>query len=132
MHFYFVGLDVHKQWIAYCVMDAAGNILIEGKIRATRAALDDWLKTLPGPWRGAMEATLFSHWIFEHLRPHAIELKMGHPQRMLAITAGKKSDRPDAETIANLLRANLLPECFVIEPELMGLRQQMRFRRTMI
>ena len=133
MHFYFVGLDVHKQLIAYCVMDAAGNILIEGKIRATRAALDDWLKTLPGPWRGAMEATLFSHWIFEHLRPHAIDLKMGNPARMKAITAGKKkSDRLDARTIANLLRANLLPECFVIDPELRVLRQQLRFRRAVV
>jgi len=105
MHSYFVGLDVHKQVIAYCVMDGTGKILLEGKIRATRDALDSWVKTLPGAWCGAMEATMFSHWIFQHLRPHAAELKMGHPARMKAITAGKKkTDRMDARTIANLLR----------------------------
>jgi hypothetical protein len=32
MHSYFVGLDVHKQVIAYCVMDGTGKILLEGKI----------------------------------------------------------------------------------------------------
>ncbi len=133
MHFYFVGLDVHKQVIAFCVMDGAGRIVREGKVRATREALDEWLKTLPGPWHGAMEATMFSHWIFQHLRPHALDLKMGHPARMKAITAGKKkSDKIDARTIANLLRANLLPECFVMPPQLAALRQQLRFRRTVV
>jgi hypothetical protein len=52
MHLYFVGLDVHKQVIAYCVKTASGEIVMEGKIPATRAALDAWVKTLPGPWAG--------------------------------------------------------------------------------
>ena len=60
---YFVGLDVHKQVIAYCVKTASGEIVREGKMPATRAALDEWVKTLPGPWRGGMEATMFNHWI---------------------------------------------------------------------
>ena len=42
---------------------------MEGKIPATRTALDQWVVTLPGPWHGGLEATLFSHWIFRHLRP---------------------------------------------------------------
>jgi transposase len=133
MHCHFVGLDVHKLVVAYCVMDSSGNIVREGKVAARREALDDWVKTLPSPWHGAMEATMFSHWIFQHLHPHAAELKMGHPARMKAITAGKKkTDRMDARTIANLLRCNLLPECFVMPPELAALRQQLRFRRTVV
>ena len=130
---YFVGLDVHKQLIAYCVMDGMGTISMEGKIPATREALDGLVKKLPQRWSGAMEATMFSAWIFQHLRPHAVDLKMGHPARMKAITAGKKkTDRMDARTIANLLRSNLLPECFVMPPELAALRQQIRFRRMVV
>jgi transposase len=133
MQNHFVGLDVHKQVIAYCVIDGSGNVLQEGKVRATRQDLDIWVKTLASPWSGAMEATMFSHWIFQHLSPYAAELKMGHPARMKAITAGKnKSDRIDARTIANLLRCELLPECFVMPPELAALRQQLRFRRTLV
>ena len=54
MHLYFVrldfvGLDVHKQVIAYCVKTAGGDIVMEGKIPATRSALDQWVGTLPGP-----------------------------------------------------------------------------------
>jgi transposase len=132
-HLYFVGLDVHKQVIAYCVKTASGEIVMEGKIPATRAGLDAWVKTLPRPWTGGMEATLFSHWIYHHLKPHATTLQMGHAAAMKAISAGKKkSDKIDARTIADLLRCNLFPACFVISPELGALRQQMRFRRLVV
>ena len=130
---YFVGLDVHKQLIAFCVKTADGEIVAEGTIPATREALNEWVQTVPGPWHGAMEATMFSHWIYHHLKPHAARLQMGHAARMKAISAGKKkNDKIDARTIADLLRCNLFPECFVISPELGALRQQMRFRRLVI
>lgn len=133
MHLYFVGLDVHKQVIAYCVKTAEGEIVCEGNIRATRTALNEWVKTLPGAWCGGMEATMFSHWIYRHLQPHAQRLEMGHAASMKAITAGKKkSDKIDARTIADLLRCNLFPACYVISPELGALRQQMRFRRLVV
>jgi transposase len=133
MHLYFVGLDVHKQVIAYCVKTRSGEIVMEGKIPATRAALSEWVRTLPGPWHGGMEATMFSHWIYHHLKPHAQRLEMGHPARMKAISAGKKkSDKIDARTMADLLRCDLFPACFVIAPELGALRQQMRFRRLVV
>ncbi len=133
MQLYFVGLDVHKQVIAFCAKTAEGGIVAEGTIAATRAALDEWVQTVPRPWPGAMEATMFSHWIYWHLKPHADQLHMGHPARMKAIRAGKnKNDKIDARTIADLLRCNLFPECFVISPELGALRQQLRFRRLMI
>jgi transposase len=88
---------------------------------------------LPRPWRGGMESTMFSHWIFQYLKPHAEHLAMGHPAQMKAIAAGKrKSDKLDARLIADMLRANLFPECYVISPELLVLRRQMRFRRSMV
>ena len=133
MHSHFVGLDVHKQVIAYCVKNVTGEILAEGTIGANRRALDEWVKTLPQPWYGGMEATMFSHWIYQHLKPHAGCLEMGHPARMKAISEGKKkSDKMDARMIADLLRCNLFPRCFVISPELGALRQQMRFRRLVV
>jgi transposase len=133
MHLYFVGLDVHKQVIAYCVKTAGGEIVMEGQIPATRAALTQWTKTLPGPWCGGMEATMFSHWIYWHLKPYAQQLEMGHAARMKAVCAGKKkSDKIDARTIADLLRCDLFPACFVISEKLGALRQQMRFRRLVV
>ena len=71
---YYIGLDVHKQKISYCVKDVGGKIYAEGWIPATRFDLDRWMKTLPQPWNAALEATMFSGWIYDHLKPHAAEL----------------------------------------------------------
>ena len=84
---YYIGLDVHKRTISYCVKDGSGQIYAEGAIRSTRLDLDEWMKTLPQPWTAAMEATVFSGWIYDHLRPHAAALKVAHPLMLRAIGA---------------------------------------------
>ena len=64
---YYIGLDVHKRTISYCVKNAAGHVHQEGKIGSTRRELDAWIKTLPQPRTIAMEATIFTGWIYDHL-----------------------------------------------------------------
>jgi transposase len=55
-----------------------------------------------------MEATMFTGWIYDFLKPYAVELKVAHPAMLKAITAAKKkNDRDDAEKLADLLRVNL-------------------------
>src|ERR1700756_4262788 len=77
----YIGLDVHKKTISYCVKDVSGRIQQEGKIGSTRRELDCWMKTLPQPWTVAMEATIFSGWIYDHLLPHATQIKIAPPMR---------------------------------------------------
>ena len=51
---YYIGPDVHKKTISYCVKDASGQVHREGTIGAARNELDWWLKTLPQPRMMAM------------------------------------------------------------------------------
>jgi len=37
---YYIGLDVHKKKISYCVKDVSGQIHLEGAIHATRMDLN--------------------------------------------------------------------------------------------
>jgi len=60
---HYIGFDVHKKTISYCVKAADGKILEEGKLRATREVLRGWAQKRSHAWHGAMEATLFSAWI---------------------------------------------------------------------
>ena len=109
---YYIGLDVHKKTISYCVKDASGQVHQEGKVGATRWELDGWMKTLPQPWTVAMEATIFTGWIYDHLLPHAQQVKVAHPLMLRAIAAAKKkNDQIDASKIADCLRCDFLPEC---------------------
>ena len=66
---YYIGLDVHKQSVSYCVKTASGEVMQEGKVAARREDLRAWAVAQPKPWRGAMEATLFSAWIYDTLKP---------------------------------------------------------------
>jgi transposase len=94
---YYIGLDVHKKTISYCVKDAAGRVCQEGKIGSTRYELDAWIKTLPQPRMIAMEATIFTGWIYDHLLPYAEKVKVAHPLMLRAIAAAKrKNDTIDA------------------------------------
>jgi len=130
---YYIGFDVHKQSVSYCVKRASGEIVEEGQLRARREDLRAWAAAQPGPWRGAMEATLFGAWIYDTLRPYAERLEMGHPARMKAIAcAKKKSDRLDARTLADLLRCNLLPASYVLPPALRDLRRLLRYRQLVV
>ena len=51
---HYIGLDVHKKTISYCIKTADGRIVREGKLQATRATLRSWAEGLREPWRGAM------------------------------------------------------------------------------
>jgi hypothetical protein len=86
----------------------------EGKLAATRPALQEWAKSLNRPWHGGLEATIGSHWIYYLLKEYATDLQMGQPAKRKAIrTAKRKNDSSDARTLADLLRCHLFPACYV-------------------
>jgi len=130
---YYIGLDVHKKTISYCVKDGIGKIRAEGTLPATRFDLDRWMKTLPQPWTAAMEATVFTGWIYDHLRPHAAALKVAHPLMLRAIAAAKKkNDRLDANKICDCLRCDFLPECYMATTAIRERRRTLRYRSLLV
>ena len=130
---YFIGLDVHKKTISYCVKDAAGCVHGEGKIGSTRRELDGWIRTLPQPRMIAMEATIFTGWIYDHLLPHAEKIKVAHPLMLRAIAAAKrKNDKIDAAKIADCLRCDFLPECHMASTAIRDRRRTLRYRNLVV
>src|SRR6202051_3407141 len=130
---YYIGLDVHKRTISYCVKDGSGKIHAEGTIPLHRLDLDRWMNTLLKPWTAAMEATIFSGWIYDHLKPHAAALKVAHPLMLRAIAAAKKkNDRIDARKICDCLRCDFLPECYMASTAIRERRRTLRYRNLLV
>jgi transposase len=130
---YYIGLDVHKRKISYCVKDSSGQVYAEGSLPATRFDLDRWMKALPQPWSAAMEATMFTGWIYDHLKPHAASLKVAHPLMLRAIAAAKrKNDRIDANKICDCLRCDFLPECYMAPTAIRERRRTLRYRNLLV
>ncbi|GAC1438747.1 MAG: hypothetical protein NVSMB58_34470 [Terriglobales bacterium] len=85
---------------------------------ATRRELD-MDRDFPQPRTMAMEATIFTGWICDHLLPHAQQVKVAHPLMLRAVAAAKKkNDRIDAGKIANCLRCEFLPECHMASTQI--------------
>lgn len=126
---YYVGMDIHKIFIVYCVLGPDGTIVCRGRVVATRQALKEWAKTLPQPWVGVMEATLFTQHVYQTLLPYAQRLLVGDSARMCAMNPCKhKNDKRDALFFAKLALAGLVPLIHMLTPQEYELRQALRFR----
>jgi transposase len=80
-----------------------------------------------------MEATMFTGWIYDHLKPHAAALKVAHPLMLRAIAAPKKkNDRIDARKICDCLRCDFLPECYMASTAIRERRRTLRYRNLLV
>jgi len=129
----YIGFDVHKKTITFCAKTGDGQIVDEGKIAARRGDLNAWAKARSRPWMGAMEATLFTGWIYDLLRPQAEALKVAHPAMLRAITASKKkNDRVDARKIADFAALQSATECYMAPSQTRELRRILRYRNLVV
>jgi transposase len=129
--YHFIGLDIHKRTIAFCEKTLTGQPVAQGTVAARVAELVTFAQSRRSPWIGGMEATLFSGWVYDVLAPYAVELYVGHPLRLKALSKNK-NDRIDAEMLANLLRADLFPACHMASPEVRELRRVLRYRNFLV
>ena len=80
-----------------------------------------------------MEATIFTGWIYDHLLPHAEKVKVAHPLMLRAIAAAKrKNDKIDASKVADCLRCDFLPECYMTTTEIRDRRRTLRYRGLLV
>jgi len=81
----------------------------------------------------AVEACGFWPAFREVVEREVRRLVLVHPQRVKAIASAKlKNDRVDSQTLAHLLRCDLLPESWKADRETQARRQQVRLRATLV
>lgn len=127
----YVGLDVHKKQITYCILDASGATIREGEIMLTRERLTDFAKHLLRPTdRVALESTTNCWAVVQHLQPFVPDVVVSNPMATKAIAHSKiKTDKVDAKVLAQLLRCDFLPT--VWQPDdATRLRRQVTGRRA--
>ena len=111
------GLDIHRRFTNYCVVDGSGVILTEG-----RCATDELARhpafSLKWKKEAVLEAGSTWHLVFDMLEPLVDEVLLAHPLRVGAIAAARvKTDAIDARTLAHLLRSDLIPAAYVPPPK---------------
>lgn len=79
---------------------------------------------LTQPCQAVMEATTNYYWMTQTLRHLGCDVMLAHPLKTRAIASAKiKNDRLDAATLADLLRANLVPQSYIPTEEIRALRE---------
>jgi len=124
-----VGIDLHRKRSHVAVIDDQGRELCSRRVINDGQTILALLAELEGECRVALEATFGWEWLAELLEDAGYELHLAHPLRTRAIAAARvKTDAVDARTLAQLLRADLLPEAYIAPRELRDLRTLLRQR----
>ncbi len=112
----YVGVDLHKQSISVCVVELADR---ERKILQRRRFRCDQEETIldffagVGEYQVVIEATASYEWFAELLEPSADRVVLAHPGHLRVIAQSKrKTDKLDAQTLAEFLALNQIPEAW--------------------
>jgi transposase len=125
----YVGIDLHRKRSHVSVVDERGEELLSRRLVNDPARFRELLAGLGADARFALEATYGWEWLAELLEGEGRELHLAHPLRTKAIASARvKTDAVDARTLAQLLRADLLPEAYIAPRELRDLRDLLRQR----
>lgn len=129
-----VGVDLHQRFCYMTAVEARGKIVQAGPVSNERLALRKYFRQFRGQKvQAAVEACGFWPAFREVVEPEVKRLVLVHPQRVKAIASAKlKNDRVDSETLAQLLRCDLLPESWKADRETQARRQQVRLRSTLV
>ena len=129
-----VGVDLHQRFCYMTALDASGKILNVGPVSNEKPALRRYFRQFRGQEvEAAVEACGFWPAFREVVEPQVKRLVLVHPQRVKAIASAKlKNDRVDSQTLAHLLRCDLLPESWKADRETQARRQQVRLRTTLV
>jgi transposase len=107
----YIGMDLHKELVVICIIDKAGKVLQRQRCPCTREGLEQFgRRYLYATDKVALEATTNTWEVVAILKPFVAEVVVSNPLKTKAIAEAKiKTDKVDAEVLAQLLRCDFLP-----------------------
>lgn len=127
----YIGLDLHKNYSFLTAMNEGGNILQKAKVPNRYKSISNFLDQFINP-KVAVEACSNWYWLIDYLQDDNIDVVLSHPKKTKAIASAKiMTDKISSETIAHLLRSNLLPTAYILPRELRQTRDLLRHRAAL-
>jgi transposase len=106
-----IGLDLGDRTSHYCVLNEAGEVILESKVSTTPKGIEEVFGRIPRS-RIALETGTHSPWISRQLTQLGHEVIVAHARNVRLIgDSSRKDDQLDARTLARLAR---------IDPGLLG------------
>jgi transposase len=106
-----IGLDLGDRTSHYCILDEAGNVILEHSLPTTPKGIQQVFRRIPCS-RIALETGTHSPWVSRQLSQLGHEVIVAHARNVRLIgKSSRKDDQLDARTLARLAR---------IDPGLLG------------
>ena len=101
-----IGIDLGDRTSRYCILDGDGEVVKEGSVGSTNAALKQTFGQIKKS-RFALEVGTHSPWVSRLLKELGHEVIVANPRQLKLITqSSRKDDRVDAEMLARLARVD--------------------------
>ena len=129
----YVGIDVHRKRSQVAVVAEDGKVqLNKNTVNGTEPLLR-LIGDLPAGTPVAFEAAFGWGWLLRLLEDYGFDPHLVHPLQCKAIASARlKNDKVDAATLAQPLRADLLPEAWIAPAEVRQLRALLRHRAGLV
>jgi transposase len=129
----YVGIDVHRKRSQVAVVTGDGTVELNKNVVNGSEPMLRLIGDLPAGTPVAFEAAFGWGWLVELLEDYGFDPHLVHPLRCKAIASARlKNDKVDAEILAQLLRADLLPEAWIAPPQVRQLRALIRHRISLV
>ncbi len=130
---HFIGVDLHKKVISVCVLVRVGDqrrILDRQNLRCDRPEQIRQYFARFAPFRVVVEATSSYEWFVQLVEPLADRVVLAHPKKLRIIAEStKKTDRLDAQVLAEFLSLDMIPSAHRPSPRLREHRALVRQRQ---
>jgi len=130
---YTIGLDVHQRLFVLCILDSAGKLVKEERLRGDANVLFAYLRKLRVPFQICYEASCSYGYFYDRLQGLARRVLVAHPGAVrLIFRAKRKHDRIDARKLATLLFLDQVPSVHVPPVDVRSWRRLIQFRRRLV
>lgn len=136
---YFVGIDLHKELIQVCVLDARGEKVKEQRFAGGTREQGQGVVDVLGEWkdggRYAVEAIGMNRWLVNAMRQEKMDVVVVDAVKLNLRMLGKKTDRRDAYEIARRLWLGDIDrnaKTYYPDEEQYGCRKVLRTRHKLV
>ena len=129
----YVGIDVHRKRSQVAVVTEDGQVQLNKNVVNGSEPMLRLIGDLPPGTPVAFEAAFGWGWLAGLLEDYGFEAHLVHPLRCKAIASARlKNDKGGAAILAQLLRADLLPEAWIAPAQVRQLRALLRHRAGLV
>jgi len=129
----YVGVDAHQETSQITVMEESGRVVKRANVRSSRKGVRRALAGYRRPLSAVLEASRSWGPMYDWLEELSQEVILAHPAKVRAIAEARiKTDKIDSETLAHLLRADLIPQAYAPSREVRATKRVLRQRMFMV